>query len=369
MVYPLFFHEVYKSYLWGGRRLAEMGKVLPPDGVVAESWEISGHPNGPSIVRNGPLSGMPLPDVLALWGARLVGTFASPSDLRRFPLLVKLIDARDRLSVQVHPDDDYARIHAGETGKSEMWYVVAADPGASLVLGVRPGVGRDAFRQALAAGTCEDLLQVVPVSAGDAVNIPARLVHAIGRGLVICEIQQSSDTTYRVFDYNRTDAAGRLRPLHVEAALDVIDFNNCSGVSRLAGLALPMGLPDVAAGPASGVAGRLLVLNRYFRVEEMTLDEGGTWTWTGDGSRPLLATVLAGTGTLQAAQDGIVHPLSAGGSFLLPADLGPCRIGGRLRILAATLSRQREELAALSDETGLSPDEIAARIATTPRHD
>jgi mannose-6-phosphate isomerase len=189
---------------------------------IAESWEIAAHPHGDTKVANGPLRGRSLAALTSEYGSELTGTFASPG---RFPLLVKLLDAHEKLSVQVHPDDVYARTHEdGELGKSEMWVVLHAEPEAALVLGLQPGATREAFGEALAAGRLEEWLHVLPVQAGDAVCVPAGTLHAILGGTVIAEIQQNSDATYRVYDWNRAGADGKPRPLHVDKAMEVIDF-------------------------------------------------------------------------------------------------------------------------------------------------
>lgn len=325
MLYPLRFKPVYKDYIWGGRSLADLGKILPGTGIVAESWEISGHPNGPSIIANGPLAGRSLPDVVLSLGRTLLGSIPSEHDLARFPLLIKLIDAHDQLSVQVHPDDNYARIHEhGEDGKNEMWYVVSARPGARLVAGVRPGVKPECFLAAIKDGTCLDLLQSIPVKAGDVVNIPAGLVHAIGDGLVICEIQQNSDTTYRVYDYDRRDGEGKLRPLHIEKAMQVINFNSSGASHLISGLFIRQG----------DLTRRVLVMNRYFTVEEQRIT--GEADFCGDGSRFRTITVLEGQGSLTYTLSNgvlITEPLFPGDSLLIPACFTAWHVQGSLMMI------------------------------------
>ena len=335
MLYPLRFHPVYKDYLWGGRRFESLRGPIDVPGILAESWEVSCHPNGPSVIANGPLAGLSLPEAVERFGAELVGDRLPEKDLHKFPLLAKFIDAADRLSVQVHPDDDYARTHeAGEYGKNEMWYVVDADPGARLTVGVVPGTTRAAFAEAVVQGRCESLLQSVEVKPGDVVDIPAGLVHAIGRGILIYEVQQNSDTTYRVFDFDRVDAQGRKRPLHIEKALEVIDFD---GAGR------PPLCPGVAEMPEdgrvqSGVSRRVLVTNRYFTVEELTIARGTVTGLQADGGRFRILTAIDG--------DGLVHYRSASGfpssmpfrrgeSLLVPATLGAYRLEGALTVVSS----------------------------------
>ncbi len=226
-IYPLTFTPVLRDYIWGGRRLETLyGRELPA-GIVAESWEISGHPVASTAADAGYWAGQALPAIQAALGEKLTGSRAAWALARaKFPLLVKLLDANQDLSVQVHPDDAYALAHeGGELGKTEMWYVLHADPGAELILGVRPGTTREAFRAALEAHRLETVLQRVPIRPGQAVSIPAGTVHALLAGTVMSEIQQNSDATYRVDDWGRVGADGKPRPLQVDKALDVIDFD------------------------------------------------------------------------------------------------------------------------------------------------
>ena len=350
MLYPFKFLPVYKNYLWGGRNLANWGKRLPEEGIVAESWEISGHENGLSIIANGDLAGLSLPEALRRYGRSLAGTHSSNRDLAKFPLLVKLIDAEDSLSVQVHPGDDFARIHeAGEYGKNEMWYVVAARPGAKLIAGIRPDVDPRQFAAALAAGCALDMLQALPVRPGDVINIPAGLVHAIGKGLIICEIQQNSDTTYRVFDYDRKDSQGNKRPLQVEKALAVIDFQRPAQTVPLSGLCLRNPRqPDLIR--------RILVLNRYFLAEELTV--GGAAGFPADAGRFRTLTVLAGQGSLiYDDPDGAGRsalPLALGDSLLIPACLGAWQLSGDLKIISARVANFPADLRQAATDAGLS---------------
>jgi len=226
-IYPLTFEPVFRDYMWGERALATLlGRALPP-GIVAESWEISGHPSSPTRVAGGPLSGQTLPQVQARLGDALVGTRSRwATDRGRFPLLVKLLDANQRLSVQVHPPDAYALAHEkGDLGKTEMWYVLHARPGAQLIYGLSQHTTPAEFRAALENGTVADLLHHLPIQAGDAIFVPAGALHALLEGVVVAEIQQNSDTTYRVYDWGRVGSDGQPRALHVDKALAVIDFD------------------------------------------------------------------------------------------------------------------------------------------------
>lgn len=221
-LYPLQFEPVLKRYPWGGRAIGSaLGRSIPA-GPVAESWEISAHADGSTPIANGRFAGLGLDRLTSELGESLLGTRNRDSLRRgRFPLLIKILDAREWLSVQVHPDDSHALAHHGDLGKTEMWVVLAAEPGAEVLLGFRRGVDADSFAGAIRSGSAADMLQRVPARSGDVFFVPPGTIHAIGPGLLLAEIQQSSNVTYRVFDWNRRPA----RPLHVERALEVLDFD------------------------------------------------------------------------------------------------------------------------------------------------
>jgi mannose-6-phosphate isomerase len=224
MLYPFIFHPIFKERVWGGRKLEQLyGKALPPGVLVGESWEISDRPGDASIIADGPLAGKDLRWVMENHREALMGQV--PAQNGRFPWLVKLLDARERLSLQVHPPAAKAAELGGEP-KTEMWYVAAADPNAEMYVGLKRGVTREAFERGIQAGTVADCFHRVPVNAEDAMFLPSGRVHAIGAGLVIFEIQQNSDTTYRVFDWNRLGLDGKPRSLHVPQSLASINFDD-----------------------------------------------------------------------------------------------------------------------------------------------
>lgn len=352
MLYPLKFKPVYKDYIWGGRSLVNIGKEIPPGRTAAESWEISGHENGLSIVAEGPLAGRTLPQILKQYGRRLLGSAASARDLQKFPLLLKLIGACDQLSIQVHPDDIYAAKHTkDEYGKNEMWYVVAAEPGARLIAGIKPGTSREIFARAIKDSTCLDHLKSLPVQAGDAINIPAGLVHAIGAGLIICEIQQNSDMTYRVYDYNRKDTDGHRRPLHIEQALDVINFSAEQPDTLVPGIFYNLiNQPELKR--------RALVINRYLRTEHWQLNGEAAFN-SRDEYRFVLLTVLGGKAELayesaDRKSDKLRINLDLGESILIPADLGCWKISGSAEMITATVSDFTADLHELGKNLSLS---------------
>ncbi len=218
-MYPLLLSAPIKDFLWGGRRLLDEYGFKADCEKAAEAWVLSCHKNGESIVKNGEFAGLPLSEVLEKWGERGIGKNAAAFPY--FPLLIKLIDAKDRLSIQVHPDDEYALKNEGEYGKTEMWYVVDCDEGAGLVYGFNRNISREEFERRIKDNTLTEVCNVVPVKKGDVFFIEAGTLHAIGKGILIAEIQQNSNTTYRVSDYGRLGADGKPRPLHVQKALDV----------------------------------------------------------------------------------------------------------------------------------------------------
>ena len=224
MLYPFTFHPFFKERIWGGRKLAELyGKPLPPGVPIGESWEITDRPEGVSVIANGPLAGQDLRWLMENHAEALLGRPAKKSE--RFPLLVKILDAREKLSLQVHPPAAKAAELGGEP-KTEMWYVADAAPDAEIYVGLKRAVTRAEFEQKIRAGTVAECLHRQPVKRGDAMFLPSGRVHALGGGNVIFEIQQNSDTTYRVFDWNRAGLDGKPRELHLEPALASIDFSD-----------------------------------------------------------------------------------------------------------------------------------------------
>jgi len=225
MLYPLKFSPILKDKIWGGTKLKSLfGKDAQTD-KLGESWELSGYEGDESVVTNGILAGNNLTELIEVYMGELVGDKIFDEYGLSFPLLFKLIDANENLSIQVHPGDEVAAERHNSYGKTEMWYVIDADKDAELIIGFTKDCTREEYLSALATDKVEDLLQKVPVTKGDVLYIPAGLVHAIGKGIVVAEIQESSDITYRIYDYKRTDDKGKERELHTDQALDVIDFS------------------------------------------------------------------------------------------------------------------------------------------------
>jgi mannose-6-phosphate isomerase len=220
---PLTFEPLFQERIWGGRKLSELfGKNLPRHGRIGESWEIVDREEAQSVVRDGPLRGTTLHE---LWTNYREEIFGHPPDSERFPLFVKLLDAQEKLSLQVHPPESVAKQLGGEA-KTEFWYVAAANPNAQLFVGLGKSMNREEFQAALQTGTIANHVHTVNVKQGDAMFLPAGRFHAVGAGNLLVEIQQNSDTTYRVFDWNRVDEHGKPRTLHIDQALASIDFTD-----------------------------------------------------------------------------------------------------------------------------------------------
>jgi mannose-6-phosphate isomerase len=221
---PLVFEPLFKERIWGGRRLETvLGKRIPTEGKFGEAWEIVDRPEAQSVVREGPFAGKTLHH---LWTNDRERIFGQVPDSPRFPLLIKWLSAEEKLSLQVHPPAEIAQRLNAEP-KTEFWYIAQADAEAQLFVGLRETISKEDFRRAIEQGTVTDHVHAIPVTGGDAMFLPAGRFHAIGGGNLLVEVQQNSDSTYRVFDWNRTDDTGEPRELHVEAALECIDFGDC----------------------------------------------------------------------------------------------------------------------------------------------
>ena len=310
--YPLRTQPWFRDYLWGGRKLqTRLGKQLPRDGVWAESWEIIDHPEHQSRVVNGPLAGQTLADISRSDPAWILGKTLqqgsedAESQPQSLPLLLKYLDCQKVLSVQVHPDDAYAsRMSPPDRGKTEAWYFISVDPGAVIYAGLRSGVTAPDLRAAIAEGTVESCLHAIHPTAGDCIFIPAGTVHALGAGLLVAEIQQASNTTFRLFDWNRTDADGNARPLHIDQAMEVIDFS--SGPRSL-----QQPVPTLDRGR-----------QRLIECDKFTLDRisgGVSVEMGGDGRFHLLTTPTGSVDLHSPTAQFESETLAIGQSVLIPA--------------------------------------------------
>jgi mannose-6-phosphate isomerase len=306
MLYPLTFQPIFKERVWGGRTLERLyAKPLPAGRPIGESWEISDRPGDSSVIANGPLAGKDLHWLVENHGRELLGN--ARLEAGRFPLLIKLLDAREKLSLQVHPPAHKAAELGGDP-KTEMWFIADADPGAELYVGLRRGATRAEFETRTRDGTVADCFHRVPVRAGDSMFLPSGRVHAIGSGLVIFEIQQNSDTTYRVFDWNRVGLDGKPREVHVPQSLASIDFNDFEPA-----------LVQAAESTGPGYQSRVLVNDPLFRVEQFRLSAATTIKLP--AGRMQIIGVVAGQVRVNSAGGGAPLIRKAGEFCLLPAAL------------------------------------------------
>ncbi|HGY5396818.1 TPA: mannose-6-phosphate isomerase, class I [Streptococcus pyogenes] len=308
---PLFLKSTMHDRIWGGTKLRDVFAYNIPSDTTGEYWAISAHPNGVSTVMNGRYKGQPLntlyADELALFG--------NPKE-KVFPLLTKILDANDWLSVQVHPDDAYGREHEGELGKTECWYIISAEEGSEIVYG-HQAKSKEDLRAMIEAGAWDDLLTRVPVKAGDFFYVPSGTMHAIGKGILILETQQSSDTTYRVYDFDRKDVNGNLRDLHIEKSIDV----------------LTIGKPENSV-PATIVLDNMvettLVSTPFFTVYKWVTSQMVDMK---QAAPYLLVSVLKGQGKLYVDQKA--YELEKGMHFILPNDVKSWSFDGQLEMIVS----------------------------------
>jgi mannose-6-phosphate isomerase len=307
-LYPTVFQPIFKERVWGGRTLERLyRKPLPAAVPIGESWEVSDRPGDESVIANGPFAGRTLRWLMDTHGAEVLGT-AAPAAGGRFPLLCKILDARERLSLQVHPPPRLA--HLGDP-KTEMWFIAAAEAGAELFVGLRPGVTRDAFERAVVDKRCADCFHRIPVRAGDAMFLPSGRVHAIGAGLVIFEIQQNSDTTFRVYDWDRVGLDGKPRDVHVRESLDSIDFSD-----------VEPGLIAAAPTVHGAFSRRPLVRDPLFDIDAVKALRAGMLPIAPGTLRVVAVT----DGMIRVGGEGVTTELRAGEFAVLPAAMANGRI-------------------------------------------
>lgn len=315
MIEPIFFKPIFQERIWGGEQLTSFGYDIPSS-KTGECWAFAAHENGQSIVKNGEYEGKTLGD---LWNSNRELFGGIEGD--RFPLLTKILDANDDLSVQVHPDDKYAFNHEnGELGKTECWYIINSKPGAEIILG-HNAQSKEDFVQMIEEGKWEELLRRVPVKPGDFFFVPSGTIHAIGKGIVILETQQNSDTTYRVYDYDRTDNNGNKRELHISKSIEVSTIPHQTAqveteISRTDDLTVTT-----------------FVRNRYFTVQK--------WHLSGTAKKhqhePFqLVSVMEGAGTITVS-NGDKFPFRKGDHFLLPSNLGEYSLEGNCDCMVSFL--------------------------------
>ncbi len=315
---PFLLKAPIKDYIWGGTKLREMFGKESDGERLAESWELSCHPDGETIIASGEYKNMKLSEFLS---AHPEAMGKNCKRFSGFPVLVKLIDAKNDLSVQVHPCDEYARKYENDNGKTEMWYIIDAEPGAELVYGFKEKITKEDFRKAIEDNTLMDKVNRVPVKKGDVFFIEPGTLHAIGKGILIAEIQQSSNVTYRVYDYGRLGADGKPRQLHVEKALEVTNTEPVDHKRSVYGMEL------------DGAVVQLLAECEYFNVNrERIIKEVQLGT---DDSSFAHVLVIGGSGELCADECNI--PLAMGTSVFVPAGAGSYVIKGNCDVIITAI--------------------------------
>lgn len=310
---PIFLQPVFKERIWGGTKLRDRYQYNIPSDQTGECWGISAHPNGPSIIRNGPLKGQSL---LLAWKEHKE-LFGDPTS-EEFPLLVKILDANNDLSVQVHPDDQYAQQKENSPyGKTECWYIIDCEDGAELIYGHHAKT-KEEFQELVDKGKWDKLLRKVSIKPGDFFYVPSGTIHAIGKGTMILETQQSSDITYRVYDYDRTDSEGKKRELHIKASIEVANCPHHDPVIEQEKKKL------------EGLSSKLLVREHYFTVYH--------WTLKGTVEKPLdcdylLASVLNGSGTISIADR--TFSFHKGDHLIIPATVKNYRLTGEAELIVS----------------------------------
>lgn len=314
---PLKLRPVLKDYLWGGNRLRDEFGMKSDLKKTAEAWVLSCHKDGENIVENGEFAGKTLSEAIDLMGKECLGEKARKFPY--FPVLIKFIDAKDNLSVQVHPDDEYAMRVENEFGKTEAWYILDAQEDAELIYGFRDEISSEEFRRRIEDNTLMDALNHIKVKKGDLFFIEAGTIHAIGKGVLLAEVQQNSNTTYRVYDYGRLGADGKPRELHVEKAVDV---TNCVPPKN-------SGKPQGAPVKKNGYIETLLISCDLFTTYCIEVEE--SFNDTADEKSFISVLVTEGEGELESC--GVCLPLKKGESVFLPAGSGEFMLKGKVTVL------------------------------------
>ena len=343
-----------KDYLWGGRRLIEEFGIDYDGDVCAEAWELSCHPDGPSIIDNGPFKGRTLQEYIDVQGREVLGSHCRR--FREFPILTKFIDAKDNLSIQVHPSNGFALQNEGQYGKTEMWYVLDAEEDAFLYYGFKREITREEFSRRIEENTLLEVLNAVPVKKGDALFIESGTLHAIGKGIVIAEIQQNSNVTYRVYDYGRVGKDGKKRDLHIEKALAV--------TNRVPIVKSGSNYPHIADCD-------------YFTVDKLNLDGRLTYRMQGTVNETSFLSILILDGEGTISNKGEMVSYKKGDSLFLPAGCGDWQIEGRCDALLTTIREKASpvrvgiQIGSSNTQIGLVNDRqqlmTAKRFPTRPK--
>ncbi|MHB1393065.1 MAG: type I phosphomannose isomerase catalytic subunit [Clostridia bacterium] len=311
MLYPLLFKPIYKEFIWGGRNLeTKYNRFLPDDTYIGESWELTSREEGISIIDNGHFKGKTLQEIFEEYASEIMGRrFVDCRN--KFPLLIKIIDANNNLSVQVHPD--------GVDGKTEVWYVLAAEEGSKIVYGLNNGMSKESFIEAIDSNRVESVINEIVVKEGDIFYIPSGTVHSLGKGIIVLEVQQNSNTTYRIYDWNRMGLDGKPRQLHIEEALAVIDFNeNCNIKSTM------------QQTQENNCNCQTLVECTHFIIEKLQVD--GEYTGHLSGEKFEILISIDGDFEIVYGNREVVH-VNAMQTVMLPAMLGDYTISRQCKLL------------------------------------
>lgn len=303
---PIKLMSTFKDYIWGGNKLVKEYNKKCSMERVAESWELSTHKDGESIVAGGMFAGLTLSEYIKNNEYEVLGENAKAFE--NFPILIKFIDAKEALSIQVHPDDEYSLKHNGEYGKTEMWYILDCEDDSYLYYGFKNEISKEEFKMSIEDNTLLDYLNKVKVNKGDVFFIKAGTVHAIGKGIVICEVQQNSNTTYRVYDYDRTDKDGNKRPLHIEQAIDVAETKPAENYERI---------------------GNVLAKCKYFTVEEIEVNDIAEIEVTSESFKSVI--VMDGQGELSIGESTM--KFIKGDSIFIPAQNNSFQIEGKCKLI------------------------------------
>ncbi len=322
-LYPLKFKKAFNEKEWGGWNFNEkLNMDLPTEKLYGESWEVSSHKNGMSVVENGTLEGKTLEELFSDYKGELVGEKIYSKYGEKFPLLIKYLDINDKLSVQVHPSDDYALKVEGEFGKSESWYILEASSDAKLIMGLKSGITPEIFAEKTKNKDFENLFNVISVKKGDFINVTPGLIHASLEGsIVICEVQQNSDMTYRIYDFDRL-VDGKLRELHLDKAMEVIDYEN---------------IPQISTDETrksleiDGGSKQEIIRDKYFNIDKKLVD--GSYRDLDENSF-MICSILEGGGNLEC--DGVIYPVKKGDTWYIPPKL-EVLVEGKLEILKTFL--------------------------------
>lgn len=324
-IYPLLLEGVVVPTIWGGHRLYQNYGKGSADIAIGETWELSVRSDRKCKIKNGPRAGYTLEDFISQVGNEVV---FDGYDGEHFPLLIKFIDATDKLSVQVHPDDEYAAVHENSIGKNELWYIVSAEPGAEIIYGFKAVYSQDQIRRAITNGQLDAMLNHIKVKTGDVFYVPSGLVHAIGKGILIAEIQQNSDLTYRLYDYDRKDANGNKRELHIDRAIDSIKQYSLDEIHKK---------QFECAGKSIDCT--TLANNPYFRIQNVNISDEPIIIRTKNCFHSLLC--IGGSGYIYC--NGNSYNISAGDCWFIPAGGCTCELKGNLNILKITPQFKNQE--------------------------